>query len=541
MLALGTTSLVGRIQLTGPIAPSKLGSNYALWNSYLTWGYRPAALQPAVLPDEVLRVPELMYSANDLLLDKVRAEKFTAKVSAFHPDFILNFSDYSVSELPLPTPRLGIWSFVQEGGETVQNRPVGLRETLADEPTTKLFLIRHTDAAAVEILRQGVFRTKRASLSQAADELYAECAHWPADACRALSAGGGVLKPYPGSLPPARAVRPLANGAMLVLLARLAKYKLRQLYDTFFVADQWNMGVVNRPVQDFLQPAQLRGIAIDTPELPNRNVFYADCFARQEVGGAAVYFELYDYRVRRGNISRLPYPWQPGAVPVPVLNFPYHLSYPFLHGPYCIPEGWVTQSIRLYDLRKPVTDPAAGQVLLPVPGVDATLLEHGGRYWLFYTRTDRDAMLNLFIAYADDLHGPWHEHAQNPVKTDIRSARPAGPFFEAAGKLYRPTQDCVQDYGYALSIQEVRLLTPTEYREQEAAYLPSLHPGYPAGMHTLAALDATHTLIDFKRRRFIPMATLMAGWGVVSKLLYGKQGRRRPPALAPPPAVAAAS
>jgi hypothetical protein len=52
-------------------------------------------------------------------------------------------------------------------------------------------------------------------------------------------------------------------------------------------------------------------------------------------------------------------------------------------------------------------------------------------------------------------------------------------------------------------------------------------------MYTLAALDDTRTLTDFKRRRFIPTATLIAGWGVVSGLIYGKKGRRKPPVVAP--------
>jgi hypothetical protein len=53
-------------------------------------------------------------------------------------------------------------------------------------------------------------------------------------------------------------------------------------------------------------------------------------------------------------------------------------------------------------------------------------------------------------------------------------------------------------------------------------------------MHTLAALDDTRTLTDFKRRRFIPMATLIAGWGVVSGLFYAKKGRRKLSVVAPP-------
>lgn len=466
-------------------------------------------------------------AASQLATDEV-----IAKVAEFQLDFMLSFVAVPLSEPLLLLPRLGVWALVWGKPEAGQNQPIGYWEIYTGAPLTTVALCRLASAGPAVVLRQGVFRTKLANLSRAADDIYDECAHWPADSCRQLLSSNGTLNSQPYAPAATPTAWPPANGAMLAFLARLAVYKLQQLYQTFLVADQWNIGVVNRPIQDFLRPADLQGVAIETPPLPNRNVFYADCFARQEVTGPMIYFELYDYRRRRGNISRLPYPWGPAPVPATVLSFPYHLSYPFLHGPYCLPEAWVTQSIRLYDLREPLLTPAAGHLLLPVPGVDATLLEYAGRYWLFYTRTDRDAMLNLFIAYADAVHGPWHEHPQNPVKTDIRSARPAGPFFEVAGRLYRPAQDCARDYGYALSIQEVLTLTTTEYRECEVVTIPSLHPGYPDGMHTLAALDDTHTLIDFKRRRFIPMATLLAGWGVVSGIIYGKKGRRKPPLVA---------
>lgn len=532
LMASGKASLVTCIQVATP--SSKVRSRYSkgLWNSYLRWFYKPSVLRLMNPLEEWKQVSHLTCSANVLATLGPDNAEFTTKVSSCQHDFILNFSGCSVGEELRTVPRLGIWSFLLNGFEISENNPVSFQEILTGAALTSVFMVQLTVAGLV-VLRQGVFRTQRASLSHAADKIYTECAHWPADQCRQLQVSGSFMVGAPSPPPVVREFRPPAVGELLSFWGRQAVDKLWQLYNIFLVADQWNIGVVNRPIRDFLQPASLQGLAIETPALPNRNVFYADCFARQEPTGAVIYFELYDYRVRRGNISRLPYPWLPGSTPVPVLDFPYHLSYPFLHGPYCIPEAWMSESIRLYDLREPVIDPAAGQVLLPVPGVDATLLEYDDRYWLFYARTDRDAMLNLFIAYADALHGPWHEHAQNPVKTDIRSARPAGPFFEVAGKLYRPTQDCVSDYGYAINIQEVLTLTTTEYREQDAAYLPSLHPGYPAGMHTLAALDATHTLIDFKRRRFIPMATLIAGWGIISSIVYGKRGRRKPPITVP--------
>ena len=537
LLALAGASLALVIQLEVPLAEKKPSHSFnnALWNSYLRWLYTPTATRPATATPP--QVPVLRYAAADLLAPGPPNAAALAAIGAQQLDFILSFASVSLAAALLAIPRWGVWGFAFGEAAPSPPQPVSFWEIYRNEQLTTAALRQLTATGPSRELKKGVFRTKPHSPSQAADGIYEECAHWPADAARQLLAGRSLAAG--GALPAAAQTSPgpPTNAALVAFLGRVAGYKLRQLYRTFLVADQWNIGVINRPIEDFLRPDTLRGEPVDTPPLPNRNVFYADCFARPEATGPVVYFERYDYRVRRGTIARLPYPWPAAEVPAPVLDFPYHLSYPFLHGPYCLPEAWVTNSIRLYDLREPPR-PAAGRVLLPVPGVDATLLEHAGRYWLFYARADRDAMLNLFIAYADAVHGPWHEHPQNPVKTDIRSARPAGPFFEVAGRLYRPAQDCARDYGYALAIQEVLTLSTTEYAEREVVNIPSLHPGYPDGMHTLAALDATRTLIDVKRSRFIPMATLIAGWGVVSGIIYGKKGRRKPPVVEAPPADA---
>ncbi|MFD1467578.1 hypothetical protein ACFQ48_05035 [Hymenobacter caeli] len=457
-----------------------------------------------------------------------------AAVADARLDFLLSFVDAPLSGPVLAVPRFGVWAFGHGPAGRGPGWPVGLWEAFHREPTVAAALHRLGAAGPGPVLRQGVFRTSPHRPAQAAAGVYAECAHWPADVCRQLLAGLALPAGSGSGAPAPAPARGPSGPALLGFAARLAGDQLRDWYRTFLRADQWNMGVVDRPVQDFLRPNGLRGAVVDAPPLPNRNVFYADSFVRQEDGGPMVYFELYDYRTRRGNISRLPYPWQPGRAPVAVLGFPYHLSYPFLFGPYCMPEAWKTNRVQLYDLRAPVTDPTAGQVLLEAPAVDATLLEYQGRYWLFYARADRDPMLNLFISYADALAGPWHEHPQNPVKTNVRSARPAGPFFEADGKLYRPAQDCARDYGAALTFHEVLALTPTEYTEREVAHVTSPHPGYPAGMHTVMALDATRTLVDFKRYRFIPMASLLAVWIRVAGVVGRVKNRRKPVAKSLP-------
>jgi len=66
---------------------------------------------------------------------------------------------------------------------------------------------------------------------------------------------------------------------------------------------------------------------------------------------------------------------------------------------------------------------------------------------LFFTDADDGPLTKLRVWFADDLLGSWCPHPGNPVKPDIRSARPAGTPFVHDGALYRPAQDCSRTYG----------------------------------------------------------------------------------------------
>lgn len=498
---------------------------HEFYKTYVKWLYKPSTLRRVPIADLIEKVYSLTcvtekqadcsHHLNDADVNFVRENQL---------DFILNFSKQPIGGPMLSACRLGVWVFRYGRMQHGQDLPAGFWEIYNHDLVTVASLCQLSDLREYVTLKEGVFRTKPHNHSGLVDSIHRECLNWPSDVSSQFVEEGSIIaNQAPRSLNDYDCLWP-SNKQVLLFLMHLLKRKTQNIYKTLFLADQWNIGVVNRPIQDFLHFEDLEGVNVDAPSLPNRNVFYADCFARREDSGTVVYFELYDYRVRRGNISQLNYPWQVGSMPTKAIGFPFHLSYPFLFGSYCIPEAWVTNSVRLYDISQPVTDPAEGLVLLPdVPGIDATLLVYENRYWLFYTRADRDAMMNLFISYADSLEGPWREHSQNPVKSDIRSSRPAGPFFESEGKLYRPSQDCALDYGCGITVNEVVELTTSSYVENTVSYLTSLHPDYPNGMHTITAIDDTHTLIDFKRYRFIPMATASAVWMLISPYIIGRK------------------
>jgi hypothetical protein len=109
----------------------------------------------------------------------------------------------------------------------------------------------------------------------------------------------------------------------------------------------------------------------------------------------------------------------------------------------------------------------------------------------------------LHIWYSAKLFGPYSPHANNPVKTDIRSSRPSGNPFVLDGKLFRPAQDCSVRSGRRICINHVLKLTPTDFVEEEYTILnPSHISKYRDGMHTFCVSGDT-IIVDGKSERFI--------------------------------------
>jgi hypothetical protein len=76
-----------------------------------------------------------------------------------------------------------------------------------------------------------------------------------------------------------------------------------------------------------------------------------------------------------------------------------------------------------------------------------------------------DSTDELHLYWSTTPFGPWTAHRGNPVVSDVRSARPAGPLFSRNGKLYRPSQDSTLAYGHSVLINRVDVLREDDYRE----------------------------------------------------------------------------
>ncbi len=275
--------------------------------------------------------------------------------------------------------------------------------------------------------------------------------------------------------------------------------------------DFWQVGLVPAPISALLDPlalAALRERIIWLPD-PGPWRYLADPFALRRGDAIHVFVEAFDYRTKHGVIEH--HEFGPGFVwrgKHTALARPFHLSYPFIVEDggevYMIPESQRQGEIALYRARKfPGGWVRETSLLRGVAGAEASLIRHGGLWWMFFTIVGPQArdQRELHVAHAKQLTGPWVLHPQNPIVEDRAGARPGGtPFVAPDGRITLPVQDCSQTYGGAIRFLRFTTLNPDLIEtEHLAATLTGdlVSDTHRDGLHTLAACGDL-TLLDVK-------------------------------------------
>jgi hypothetical protein len=120
--------------------------------------------------------------------------------------------------------------------------------------------------------------------------------------------------------------------------------------------------------------------------------------------------------------------------------------------------------------------------------VDATFHRAPDRLWMFANGAPGDSAVfndELYLFHAPSLLADWQPHARNPVRSDVRGARPAGSLYWRDGTLYRPGKVCVPRYGAGVTLNRVLRLSPYAYAERPVASVVPPAGGGLLGMHTL--------------------------------------------------------
>jgi len=256
------------------------------------------------------------------------------------------------------------------------------------------------------------------------------------------------------------------------VLSGIARAIAKRIYHLCCYSPHWRVGWRHTDGAGVWQSKDLSGSSWNTIPSPVQR-FYADPFAMTWKGRTFVFFEDLDHRVGKGIISAIEFGATGPVGPVlPVLEEPWHLSYPFLieHDDHLwmIPESTGHRDVALYRcIEFPNRWERHATLLSGLELADATIVRHQGLHYLFgASRDDAGGYSDtLSIFHANDLLGPWIPFASNPVLLDRTSARPAGNFVTIDGRLWRPIQDCAEGYGCALKLAEIVELSPTSFSQ----------------------------------------------------------------------------
>ena len=331
-------------------------------------------------------------------------------------------------------------------------------------------------------------------------------------------AAGGVAREPRVAAP----FRPIGRADIALDMARnVARAAVRAAYRLCCHGSHWRVGWrFVEPGGDVWSRRDLAGTRWNVLADPVDH-FYADPFPLHWQGRDYLFFEDLDHRTEKGIISVVAFDeaGRPGPA-MPVLEEPWHLSYPFLieHGGelYMIPESSNNFDIPIYRCTGfPLKWERHAVLVDDVEAADATIVRHGGLYWM--TAVVRDGAGGysdtLALWSAEDLFGPWLPHPANPVLVDDRTARPAGNMVSRDGNLYRPVQDCRRTYGAALSLMRVTRLDRDGFAQESEGTVTAGGAWPGSRIHTLNLNGRLEAIDGYTLRpRLKPAADLVDWW-----------------------------
>jgi len=457
------------------------------------------------LPEGLHPVPvqhiQLRMDSEDLVISSEDARV----IRKFNLALIINACG---SQLRSDDPRiskLGIWSFIFGDAGRPSREPVGFREVVEKRGVTEtVLLVGGVGTAQKKILKQGSWFTYPFSPARNRSYFFwAAAAMLPREIKLLYTMG---IQRYGRNIQESRQISDEKNGSqkqfsniqVFLSYMRLFGRGIREGLRRLIYREQWILmtGQGNLSKPDFATYYKL---------VPPARKFWADPMLIEKNSTRYIFFEEFDQRKRLGRISvtSLNYDgkWVP---PQPVLEKPYHLSYPFVFewdGKYfMIPESSEIGRIDLFEcVEFPLRWEFCKTLINNVLARDTTIIQKDGLWWLFTAIAETKAQganVELFIfSHRDLFTANWKSHPMNPVCSDIRRSRPAGRIFKKNGKFYRPSQDCSRGYGYGFDLNEIEILTASDYREK---LVRSVRPDWDPkviGTHTLDMVGSL-TVID---------------------------------------------
>jgi len=430
------------------------------------------------------------------------------KIKDANLDFILLFSGFeNIKGEILEAPRFGLWSYYHGDIKKMRGTPNCFWEIYFNENVTGSVLYRLTDNSdEIIILNEGFFKTKKISYSKNINHVFSESAGFVNEAYQRIETDkaeqifNAPLKiespvfEYPDNL------------KWIKFFLKMITHRLIELFHNVFFSEKWNIGLINSSIDEFLEKNQ--ECSVNWLSSPAKKESFADPFIIKLKDKTYILYEDLYLPKNKANVSAAII--DNGSLRLirkNIIEKAHHISFPFIfeykNEIYLLLEEWRTNQLSLYKAKKfPNIWEKLSILLTDVAAIDPVIFQQDNFWWLFFTRRDSDPNYRLYIYYSENLFGPWKPHKRNPVKTDVRSSRPAGNLFYYNGNLIRPAQDCSETYGGRIALNKVIALNPYEFKEEPLFFIrPKRNEHFNKGIHTINAADNI-IVIDGKKNIF---------------------------------------
>lgn len=468
----------------------KIRIRYTLFHIFLRLFVHPESIEKIKISDVLSGVPVKNFE---------NTKEDIKEIQNLRLDFILSFESKNSNIEILEIPKYGVWAFHSGDVNKKFSSPPFFWEIYHNENTTTFALVKLIKKQGQYIiLKKGFFKSEEFSYNKNLNNVYFESARWPSQVCIDIFNEKDDYINNDTSKVKLNSSYTPTNFQMLGFFYKITRNWLLYEFKRVFKFNTWNIGIVHKPIQEFLKD--------EKPEIhflsaPKRGQFRADPFGTYKNGKATILFEKFYHNTNKGQIYCTEFPGEANEKPIETFKLPYHMAYPYIfeykEDIYCIPQIRDLNKVVLFKaMHFPDHWEEIYTLVRNIKASDSTVFQYNDTWWLTFTDKETNADMNLCIWYADELFGTWKPHANNPVKMDIRSSRPAGTPFLYNDELFRPAQDCSEGYGKRITINKVVKLTPTQFVEE---FIKSIKPfpntPYSEGIHTISSCGEW-TLID---------------------------------------------
>lgn len=282
---------------------------------------------------------------------------------------------------------------------------------------------------------------------------------------------------------------------------------LQKLYFLLFYYTSWSIYtypmVINVFNKNVLEDSRLKNLFDDKSWNFKADPFYLE-------SENSLFIERFNYFLGRGKLAK--YSFDSKNLVDIETNSNLHFSYPCLFeykkNNYVIPEAAQSNGITIYKKNEDNSITPVTTVVNDFAGIDPTIFEHNGMWYLFATDGSVGSNSFLYIFYAKDPLSNWNHHELNPVKINTHNSRGGGEIFKEGESIIRPTQNCYPSYGTSLLFNKIENLSPHEFKETLVGEIKTSGESSYRGIHTFSR-NKNSFIVDLKTNEFFPFARIV--------------------------------